>query len=514
MKKIIKGIFTIILTICSIMGIESVMLFDLTCVKAYAEVKEDKPCLKSIYVNQGNDIEFSKDVYSYIVDVSDEEQEIFLRAKPEDENYIVRINGQVVTKDEKYKKNVELNMGKNKILIEVSSNKKFSDDHYYKSLNDDKQKNDEEQDDDKQKKDKSEISEYTVYVYRGGPSTVYLKNVTIDDKNIGFTKNNNFYNLDLDEDNSIVELQFSKFDEKDSILVNGNILKNSTALKIKFKGIGKYTVTVDIIDNETKRKGTYIFNIYYGIEVTPNVSDSINSVLKPNQWVIVNGRWQLNDALGQAIKSQWYYDDKYKGYYYFNGRGNMKTDWVILGGNTYYLGNDGRMRTGWVKYENEWYYLDNNGVMRTGWIKDNENWYYLNNDGSMKTGWFVDDDNWYFLTRSGEMKTGWMLDNKKWYHFSENGAMETGWIKDGDEWYYLNKDGSMKSGEWINENGKWYYINYSGTMRCGWLNKDEKFYYFNEDGSMRTDSIVLDGYLYVFNKDGSVDFENSKSANF
>lgn len=506
MKNIIKGIFTIILTICSIVGIESIILFNLTCVESYAETKEDKPSLKSIYVNQGNDIEFSKDIYSYIVDVDKEEEEVFLRAKPENENYVVRINGEVADKEDKYKKNIKLNMGKNKIIVEVSNNEKFRSDDYYESLKYENKKNDEHKDETKANVNDSEVSEYVVYIYRGGTSAVYLKNLMIDNQNIGFTKGKNFYNLDIDEDSNLVEFQFSKFDDRDTIFVNTNELKNANTLKIKFKGIGKYTVTVDVIDYETKRKGSYTFNIYYGIEVTPNVSDSINSVLKPNQWVIVNGRWQYNDALGQSLKAQWYYDQKYKGYFYFNGRGNMKTGWIILKGNTYYLGNDGKMQTGWVKYENEWYYLDQNGVMRTHWIEDNGNWYYLNDDGSMKTGWFVNNGKWYYLNRDGQMKKGWMLDNKKWYYLSDNGDMKTGWLKYNDEWYYLNNDGSMKSGEWLKQNNKWYYISYSGIMRRGWLWKDEKFYYFNEDGTMRTEPLIIDNYLYEFNEDGSVYF--------
>lgn len=508
MKKIIKGIFTIVLTICSIVGIESIILFNLACVNAYAQTKEDKPFLKSIYINKGEDIEFSKDIDNYIVDVDKEEEEIYLRAKPEDDNCIVRINGEVADKENKYKKNIKLNMGKNKIIIEVSSNEKFADDDYYNSLKNETEEEDEQENKRKSKEEKAEISEYVVYVYRGGPSTVYLKNLMIDQKNVGFVKNNNFYNLDIDEDNSIVEFQFSKFDDRDTILVNNNDLKNANTLKIKFNGIGKYTVTIDVVDYETKRKGTYIFNIYYGIEVTPNVSDSINAVLKPNQWVIVNGRWQFNDALGQPLRNQWYYDNKYKGYFYFNGRGNMKTGWVNIKGNTYYLGNDGMMQTGWIQYENEWYYLDRNGVMRTGWIKDNGSWYYLNDDGSMKTGWFVDNGKWYYLNKDGQMKTGWMLDNKKWYYLSQNGEMQTGWLKYNDEWYYLNNDGSMKSGEWLKQNNDWYYISYSGVMRRGWLWQDEKFYYFNEDGTMRTEPLVIDNYLYKFNEDGSVDFAN------
>lgn len=65
---------------------------------------------------------------------------------------------------------------------------------------------------------------------------------------------------------------------------------------MKFKGIGKYTINIGLKDEDTERVGTYTLNIYLGISVSPNVSDSINKVLKPNQWVIINGRYD-NDAV-------------------------------------------------------------------------------------------------------------------------------------------------------------------------------------------------------------------------
>lgn len=499
MEKLVKGIFTMMLTICVLAGIELIMVLSLTTVNAYAETEVEEPFLKSIYVGEGSDIEFSKDIHSYIVDVSSDIEETFLRAKPDDENYVVRINGQVVTKEERFKKDLELSMGKNKIIIEVSSDKNFSNDEYYENIYSINKENEEDS--------KINVSKYIVYIYRGGESAVFLKNITIDGNNIGFNQNTNYYNLEVDDNNKLIELEMSKFDEEDTIYVNNNILKNSNSLKLKFNGIGKYTVIIDILDNETKRKGAYTLNIYYGIAISPNLSDSINSVLKPNQWVITNGRWQLNDSLGNPIRSQWYYDDNYKAFFYFNGRGYMKTGWVILNGNTYYLGTDGRMQTGWVEYEDEWYYLDYNGVMRTGWIQNQGDWYYLNEDGSMKTGWFIDNGKWYYLSKNGKMKTKWLLENRNWYYLSESGSMKLGWLKYNDEWYYLNSDGTMKSGEWLYDKGKWYYINYSGTMRCGWLSKDDKYYYFNEDGSMRTDPIILDDYLYEFNEDGSANID-------
>lgn len=495
MRRLIEGIFGIILTVCFLAGIESIVILSSTDKIAYAEIKNNEQLfLKSIYISDGGSIEFLKDVYSYIADVSAETEEIFLRAKPEDKDYVVRINGQVVTSEERYRKDIELSMGKNKITIEVSNDAEFADDEYYEKIHKDGQN-----------EVNNNVVQYMVYVYRGGESSVYLKDITIDDNNIGFKKTTKLYNLEIDDNKKLAELQLSKFNDNDSIYVNNNILKDSDTLKLKFNGIGKYTVIVDVVDGDTKRKGTYTLVIYYGIPVSPNLSDSINSVLKPNQWVIVNGRWQFNDSLGKPIKNQWFYDDNYKAYFYFNGRGNMRTGWIILDTGVYYLGNDGKMRTGWVKDENNWYFMNDNGTMATGWVKVGGVWYNMDENGVMRTGWIKDNGNWYYLNKNGQMRIGWFLEKSKWYYLNQNGSMKTGWLQYNDNWYYLNEDGSMKYGEWTYYNGNWYYINNSGTMRSGcWLNKDDKFYYFNEDGSMRTSPIFMDDYLYEFNLDGAL----------
>ena len=347
---------------------------------------------------------------------------------------------------------------------------------------------------------------YTVYVYRGGKDAVYLKDININGSTIGFDKSSNFYNIELDEGTDIVKLETVPEEGNYSITANGKVLDETNSIKLKFKGIGKYTINIGLKDEDTQRVGAYTLNIYLGIPVSPNVSDSINKVLKPNQWVIVNGRWRYNDAFGDCLKDTWFYDNKYKSYFYFNSRGNMETGWIENGGNSYYLNSKGEMQTGWLFYENEWYFLDSNGVMRTGWIEDNDKWYFLRKDGAMATGWIVSNDKWYYLNSSGAMETGWLYYGKQWYYLNSYGAMETGWIKCDDEWYFLNDDGSMKSGEWLYDNGNWYYLNYVGNMRCGWLYKDEKYYYFNEDGTMRTSSKTIDGYTYEFNEDGSVNF--------
>jgi glucan-binding YG repeat protein len=472
MSKSIRNIIAAVFIIGVFSVIEPSSL-NLITTKAYAE---EKPSLKSIYLSEGDNLHFSEDVYSYIVDVDKDTDEIFIKVKPDDPSYTVKINGQEVAKVDNYKENLTLDKGKNKVEIEVEDNKTKN------------------------------TSVYTVYVYRGGKNAVYLKDINIDDNTIGFDKSNTFYNIELDEGTDIVDLETVLGEGTYSITANGKALDETNSIKLKFKGIGKYTINIGVKDEDTQRVGAYTLNIYLGIPVSPNVSDSINKALKPNQWVIVNGRWRYNDALGQYLKNTWFYDNKYKSYFHFNSSGNMQTGWIEIGENSYYLNSKGQMQTGWLFYENEWYFLDDHGTMRTGWIEDNDKWYFLRKDGTMATGWIVNDDKWYYLKSSGVMEIGWLYYGKQWYYLNSYGAMETGWIKYEDEWYFLNFDGSMKSGEWLYSKNNWYYLNYIGNMRCGWLYKDEKYYYFNEDGTMRTSSKTIDGYTYEFNEDGSVNF--------
>ena len=284
MSKSIRNIIAAVFIIGVFSVIEPSSL-NLITTKAYAE---EKPYLKSIYLSEGNNLHFSEDVYSYIVDVNKDNEEISIKAKPDDPSYIVKINGQEVTKDDNYKENLTLDKGKNKVEIEVED------------------------------KNTQSTSTYTVYVYRGGKDTVYLKDINIDGNTIGFDKSNTFYNIELDEGTSIVNLETVPDEGVYSITANGRVLGETNSIKLKFKGIGKYTINIRLKGEDTQRVGTYTLNIYLGIPVSPNVSDSINKVLKPNQWVIVNGRWRYNDAFGNYLKDTWFYDNKYKSYFYFN----------------------------------------------------------------------------------------------------------------------------------------------------------------------------------------------------
>lgn len=470
-----KNIRNIIATMCIFTAFSVVMpnCLNITLTKAYAE---DKVTLRNIYLSEGDNISFSQDIYSYIVDVDIDTEEIYVKAKPYDNQNTVKINRDIVTRDDSYKKNVKLEKGKNTVEIEVL-------------------------DDNTKSK-----STYKVYVYRGGKDAVYLQDININGKTIGFNKSTNSYNIELDEGLSITELETIPDKGKYSITVNDVELSEKNSIKLKFKSIGMYILKIGVKDEETERVGNYTLNIYLGIPVSPNVSKSINNVIKPNQWVLVYGRWRYNDSLGESLKDTWFFDSKYNSYFHFNSRGNMQTDWIEDGGKEYYLNSNGQMHIGWLLDNDEWYFFGLDGAKKTGWVKDEDKWYYLRRDGVMATGWIVNSDKWYYLDSSGAMETGWMRSGGKWYYLNESGIMETGWIRYDNEWYFLNPDGSMKCGEWFYYKNNWYYLNYAGNMRRGWLYKDDNYYYLNEDGTMRTTTKVMDGYTYEFNRDGSVNF--------
>lgn len=78
----------------------------------------DDVYLKDIYLNTGK-IDFDKDDNSYDVSVSSSVDKIEITAKPEDEDYTVKIDGHEVDDDDNYKRKVDLNEGKNAIKVEV-----------------------------------------------------------------------------------------------------------------------------------------------------------------------------------------------------------------------------------------------------------------------------------------------------------------------------------------------------------------------------------------------------------
>ena len=167
--------------------------------------------------------------------------------------------------------------------------------------------------------------------------------------------------------------------------------------------------------------------------------------------------------------------------YRFDGRGYMRTGWVMDGGAWYYHDASGAQLTGWQMVRGSWYYLGDNGLMRTGWVMVDGVWYYLHGSGAMATGWVNLGGAWYYLHGSGGMLTGWQMIGGSWYYLGSDGAMRTGWVKDGGTWYYLHGSGAMATG-WLNLGGAWYYLSPSGAMVTGMQMINGRMYSFDASG--------------------------------
>ena len=167
--------------------------------------------------------------------------------------------------------------------------------------------------------------------------------------------------------------------------------------------------------------------------------------------------------------------------YRFDGRGYMRTGWVMDGGAWYYHDASGAQLTGWQMVRGSWYYLGDNGLMRTGWVMVDGVWYYLHGSGAMATGWINLGGTWFYLHGSGAMATGWQMIGGSWYFLGSDGAMRTGWVKDGGTWYYLHGSGAMATG-WINLGGAWYYLSPSGAMVTGTQMINGRMYTFDASG--------------------------------
>ena len=170
------------------------------------------------------------------------------------------------------------------------------------------------------------------------------------------------------------------------------------------------------------------------------------------------------------------------GWWYRNADGTYPANTsMVIDGRTYRFDGRGYMRTGWVMDGGAWYYLGDNGAMRTGWVMDGGTWYYLHGSGAMATGWINLGGTWYYLHGSGAMLTGWQMIGGSWYFLGDNGAMRTGWVMDGGAWYYLRGSGAVATG-WVMDGGAWYYLSPSGAMVTGTHTINGRSYTFNASG--------------------------------
>lgn len=115
--------------------------------------------------------------------------------------------------------------------------------------------------------------------------------------------------------------------------------------------------------------------------------------------------------------------DSTLGWFYFNEKGYMETQWITPDGNWYYLSDDGRARQDEWAFDDKtgkWYYFDSNCVMlQNKWLKYNNEWYYFLASGEMATGWIRDNEKDYLCYSNGVMVHSCDLYG---YRFDSNGV--------------------------------------------------------------------------------------------
>lgn len=379
----------------------------------------DSVFLDDLNVDYG-EIDFSKLTTSYELNVDEDVEELRVQAKPENDNYIVRIDGSKVDDDEKFRRTVKLSKGANAISIDIEDDE-----------------------------DDENTKTYTLNVYRGkNPSKtnsitttnvkfddeqdpIYLDDIILDDGDVKvtptFNKKVTSYSADVEESSEDVIVKGEPEEASSIVKINGTIADSKNRKRVsltKGKNVIEIQVNTDIdSDDEDYEKRVYTLTVYRGTSegsstaANNNVqtnsatgnnntqnSTSSNFSVKVNQWINLNGKWQYSDSTGNVLKNTWYADKS-------NGK-------------AYYLQADGTMATGWLSYNGDWYYFEADGSRVTGWKKLGANWYYLDSEGKMKTGWFKDvNGKWYYLYHSsGTMATNITLDG---YKLGADGA----WIK-------------------------------------------------------------------------------------
>lgn len=367
----------------------------------------DSIFLNNINVDYGN-VDFLKTTYDYDLNVPKDVDKLRVQADPENDNYIVRINGMKVNEDDKFRREVNLSMGQNAIPIDIEDDQ-----------------------------DDTNTKTYTLNVYRGtDPSKtndaninlkfdesqdpIYLDDIVLDDGDVKFTPNFNqkitSYSADVSEDKEDIIVKGEPYEASNIVRINDITADSSNRRRVnlvKGKNVIEIQVNTDS-DSQDKdyQKRIYTLTVYRGTsQGTSATADSGNGVDnqqngnlstgKPNQWININGKWKYYDFVGNTLKNTWYFDKNYGKNYYFDADGNMATGWILNNG--------------------AWYYLNQSGVTTTGWQQLGANWYYLDSEGKMKTGWFKDTNRkWYYLYSSGIMATNTTLDG---YKLGADGAM-------------------------------------------------------------------------------------------
>lgn len=322
---------------------------------------QDDVYLDDLTLSTGN-IDFSKDETEYTVDLSEDEDEIAIGATPEDEDYAVTIDGDEVTSDDDYQKDVSLDKGENKIKVTVED-----------ELNDKKRT-------------------YTLTINRGEAQSDEDKDNTDDttDKKSEWVQ---------------TEEGWKYYDE------NGKVLKKSW-LYDKDQKVYCY-----LDENGLRVTGWFKDNDKWYL-----MSDK-GAML--TGWQYTAGKWYLLGTDG-AMKTGWYKEETDNSQSNSDAASTTGAETSSSsdssGTKDTSLADKNTAATTSAKTEN-WYYLNADGTMLTGWLKDGERWYYFKSNGTMQTGWLIYQNSKYYFDETGVMITGIKTIDGKSYKFTDKGVL-------------------------------------------------------------------------------------------
>ena len=245
------------------------------------ELLGDDALLRSLYLSDGN-IEFSKKKAEYNVNVNEDVEELVVRARPDNKNNSVIINGDMVDEEDNYERTISLEKGDNTITIRVEN-----DEDYY--------------------------NEYILNVYRGK-----IEGSDLDTSNFKATKNSDLDNKFINQLQSTVH-SYNSWQN-----VNGN-MKYIDGTGHPLKNKWWYDVKKDknyyFDENGNMKKGWLLYNNkwYYFNQ---------NGEMQTG-WIQDGGFWYYLNKGGSRVTG-WYKTSDEK-WYYFDENGKMLFDTTIDG---------------------------------------------------------------------------------------------------------------------------------------------------------------------------------------
>jgi glucan-binding YG repeat protein len=300
--------------------------YTLNITRGKASDTQDDIYLNNLTISEGS-IDYSDDETSYKVDLDDTVSKVIIGAEPENEGYLVKINGVQVKSADSYEKKISLKKGKNTVKAEIED-----------ELNNKKRA-------------------YTITINRGDAEE------TDTDTNVN-TDTNTKTDIQKDTDDKSTskktgwvetEAGWKYYNEK------GDTVKNSW-----------------LLDKET---GLYCYLNEDGLRKTGWFKDKDKWYMLNDKGAMLTGWYKAEAKVENNNISISSSNATTVNWYYLNTDGSMKTGWLLDSGKWYYFNSDGTMQRGWLIISNSKYYLNDDGTMTVGSKTITGKDYKFNNNG-------------------------------------------------------------------------------------------------------------------------------------